>query len=235
MRKFLRALVLVCIVMALYFLVIKKWYFVETSLSPYCHVLWKENEAFIFVYTKRVGTSGTSVQLLYHAFMGIFDLPHLDANSDALVFHIKDGDRDDSRLNSVEDNGTTFPLNGKIYYYGHSKDGEQVWFWTGTAFERLAKDDGKKLMHKFELFDDVIKKEGWKEVELPESPTENTVEMSIGSRRMKLVEELPEIGGRQGIKVSLEGRTNGASSEVLAEMMDKSRNVSKSEYRRAFE
>jgi hypothetical protein len=234
-RKLLGGMGLICILAVVYLVAFRRLYFVQVELDRYVHILWNKSEAFLFISKKTTGNKDTPLGAVYHAFMGIFDLPKNDYKNDIMVVHLVNGKRESSFLDGVESSGTPFPCNGNIYYSGTwSRDGlssnpnYHIWRWNGKEFQKIEDEERQRIFRNFQYFSDVIKKEGWKEADIPRSATDVTLELTLGSVPMKL--ETQETNGR----VILQGRTNAASSETLAEVVPRWKHVSKREYFQIF-
>jgi hypothetical protein len=226
---------LICIVAAVYFVAFHKLYTVEVSLDRYVNILWNKSEAFIFISRKTTGDKETPLGIIYHVFMGIFDLPDIDHKNDITVVHVFDGKRESSVLEGVESSGTAFPYQGDVYYSGTwSRDGHNgnphyhIWRWDGKVFAKIEDEERQRIFRNFQYFSDIIKKEGWSEATIPRSATDATLELMLRSVPMRV--EIQESNGR----VVLQGRTNETSIETLIETPSKVKLVGKKEYIRIF-
>ncbi len=142
-------------------LFLKTLHFVAKDLGN-VELLWRESEAFITIGERRSGIQGTLAQLVWRDLRAMISYPTDDSSDNLVLVHIRSEavERHENRGIS----GTMlFPYKNTIYHTVGVVESNwpAVWRWTGSAFEKLDKTQGTRVVTSFKLLTEVIAREGW--------------------------------------------------------------------------
>jgi hypothetical protein len=206
-------------------------YYIEHKASPDVTVLYNNEEAFIFAGKEINGYVGRGATLLLSEISAMHSLV-TDVSSDLIVIHCDEKGCSVFTINGFQHQGRPFVQNGHLYVVHTVDNGASlaVWRWNATTFERVDRDEAAGIIKSFTLFDDLLKKQGWKQVDFRFDRAATNLPLILGSKAYEFTLEHAGPAPKEEDDLIIQ---NGASKDKLSKVVrieQEFRKVSKREY-----